>query len=655
MKLACRSHQTLFSSFLIAMACFSAARPASLVAQVSPKEHELHHPNQPKSRDADNSRGMMGGGGMMGGDMGGMMDSMMEKMGAPKPKDLYPKLMSLPDLPMEERAKIQQEAHQRMLGGSKLLSVGLDELTTAAATDNYPLMQAATAKMREGLSQFESGLGAKRAIVEGKAPRNVALKWFKREMNLLPATNNDSQFLLFGMTLFHSSVMAVLVAFAAVMIWMYFLKMQRATVLMEKLATVDSPVEVTTPANLTADRSTSTPDVAPPHEMEVEQPSATNDCCDETALTCSSEDRMEQRPDISSGILRVAKRKLCRLRVAGIYQETPDVKTFRLVACHGGALPFNYFPGQFLTVTLPTGEKPIRRSYTISSSPAQGYYCEITVKREEQGAGSRYLHDRVQEADTLEVQAPSGSFIFTGDEAESVVLIGGGVGITPMMSVIRALTDMAYPGDIDLIVACRDQEHFIYGSELRRLQQRHPNLHVYVAMSRLEEPLQGIHAGRLSQELIEQWIPDIASRWVQLCGAPAMMEATKQMLSNLGVSDDRIHTENFGSQQKPHTKLSQRKQTGEQTPKQTDITANFSTSGKSTQLLPDETLLEAAERIEVDIDYSCRTGTCGVCAVKLLSGEAAMEIEDGLDPEDKAKGMVLACQAKSTSDVTVEA
>ena len=103
--------------------------------QVSPEEHAKHHPEQAKGggEKGGGMGGMMGkGGGMMGGGMGDMM----EKMGAPKPKELYPKLMDLPDLPMEERTKIQQEAHQRMMDGTKLLSSGLDELAAAAGTDD---------------------------------------------------------------------------------------------------------------------------------------------------------------------------------------------------------------------------------------------------------------------------------------------------------------------------------------------------------------------------------------------------------------------------------------------------------------------------------------------------------------------------------------
>ena len=331
------------------------------------------------------------------------------------------------------------------------------------------------------------------------------------------------------------------------------------------------------------------------------------------------------------------------------------MKTFRFVACHGGGIPFSCLPGQFLTLTLPVGEKPIRRSYTISSSPTQGYYCEITVKREEHGLGSRYLHDEVKVGDTIEAQAPSGKLIFTGKESDSIVLIAGGVGITPMMSVTRAMMDMAWEGEIYFIVACHDPEHFIFESELKQLQERHSNLHVFVAMSRIEQDLGGYRKGRLSCELLAEWVPEIASRRIHLCGPPAMMDAVKLMLAELDVPPGIVHAENFGSEQKPKVRAEQRERSAGTELAETGGTVTFSRSSKSAQLLPDETILEAAERVEVPIDYSCRLGMSGVCTVKILSGEVSMEVEDGLEPEDREAGLILACQAKSTGDVEVEA
>ncbi|HID75649.1 MAG TPA: 2Fe-2S iron-sulfur cluster binding domain-containing protein [Planctomycetaceae bacterium] len=652
---------------------FVAATAADAAAQISPEEHAKHHPGQAAAGGSEAGAGEAGStggqkgqrgdgkGGMMGGGMGGMM----EKMGAPKAKELYPRLMELADVPMEERAKIQEDAHQRMVDGTELLSEGLEKLAEASPSDDFAAMQAATALLREGLARFESGLAAHRAIAEGKAPRNVALKWFKREMNLLPPAGAEPGFRLWGMSAFHTAVMAILVAFAGAMIWMYFFKMRRASELLQRLATAPDatgalggePGKARMPQKPAAPAWPVPAKESKPGAEKTRQPAPgeTLECCVDSVVECASDTAGADRPDISQGLLRAQKRKLCRMRVARIFQETPDVKTFRLVACHGGPLPFSYLPDQFLTLTLPVGQKPIRRSYTISSSPTQGYYCEITVKREEHGLGSRYLHDVVNEGDMLQAQAPSGKFVFTGSEADSVVLIAGGVGITPMMSITRALTDMGWDGEIRLIVACRHPEHFIFREELEGLDRRHPNLHLHVAMSRAQSEVPGYHRGRLSKELLARWVSDIASKRIHLCGAPPMMEATIAMLAELGVAADQIHTEDFGSQRKPQARAAQREAAGELAKTPTAATVSFQPSDKSTQLLPDETILEAAERVGVEIENSCRVGMCGVCAVKLLSGQVTMETDDGLDPDDRAAGKILACQARADADVAVQA
>ncbi len=601
--------------------------PPGLHAQITPEEHAKHHPDQAKGKAATDKMGGGKKGKKSGGMMGGGMGDMMKKMGVPPPKELYPKLIDLPDLGPEERARVKQEARQRMLEGKKLLSTGLDELTAASQADDAEKMEAAAAKIREGVAQFESGLAAYRALAQGKAPRNVALQWFKREMNLIPPPSSDSGFRLFGMTLFHTTVMVVLIAFSGAVIRLYYLKMRRATDLMQQLVAAGS-----------ASGATGGPTGAA-----------------QGPTTCGNETAAGERNDSAPGLLRVAGRTLCRLEVAAVIRETPDVKTFRLVACHGGPLPFSYLPGQFLTLKLPAGDRSIHRSYTISSSPTQGYYCEITVKREEHGVGSRYLHDVVQPGDKLEVQAPSGKFTFSGKEADDVVLIAGGVGITPMMSIVRALTDMGWRGEIDLIVACRDVEHFIFRAELMRLAERFENLHLHVAMSRIATPVDGFHAGRLTKERLSEWVPEIASKRIHLCGAPPMMEATKQMLFELGVPADHLFTEKFGAPRKPAPGSAPRPSAAAEEPSPKTATVTFAKSSQATSLSPDETILDASERIGVEIDYSCRVGMCGICRVKLLSGEVTMEVEDGLEPQDRDAGMILSCQAKSTRDVTVEA
>lgn len=622
-------------------------------AQVTPEEHAAHHPQSGQEPGAEGPGEEPGG---MGGMMGEGMGDMMSAMGVPPPKELYPSLMDLPDLPLEKRGAVSEQAHTRMKEGASLLSRGLEELSRAAPSDDFRTMQESLGSMREGLARFESGLAAHRALAEGKAPRNVALQWFKTEMNLLPPGRDEAGKWL-GMTPFHSFVMLVLVVFAVAMLAMYFFKMRRASALLEALAAAPASGASAPSVEMRKSEQRAEPveTKAAPKDSNAAtlDAGADADCC-APQEACPTEEEAATE-GASTGLLPLQRRKLCRLRVARVYQETPDVKTFRFVACHGGGVPFSYLPGQFLTLTLPVGEKPIRRSYTISSSPTQGYYCEITVKREERGAGSRYLHDHVSVGDTLEVQAPSGRFVFTGKEAEHIVLIAGGVGITPMMSVSRALTDMAWDGRIDFVVACTDPEHFIFETDLARLQERHENLHVFVAMSRIDKDSNGYRKGRLSRELLAEWVPSITSARVHLCGPPAMMDAVRKMLSELDVPDGSVHTENFGGEQKPRVRAEARAATAATELAETGGQLSFERSGKSVQLQLDETLLEAAERCGVEIDYSCRVGLCGVCTVKLLQGEVSMEVEDGLVPEDREAGMVLACQAKSTGDVSVDA
>ena len=202
----------------------------------SPEEHAKHHPNGNDSAmpAAGNDAGKDGAG-AMGGDMEGMMDGMMKKMGVPPPKDIYPSLMSLPELTPERREEILGLAQNRMSSSVALLSEGLDRLGEAAEDEDYATMQEATAEVREALARFESGLAARRALAEGKPPRQVALQWFKSEMNLQPPQGIEASGGLVGITLFHILTMVLLIAFALAMVAMYFFKMRRAAALFERI------------------------------------------------------------------------------------------------------------------------------------------------------------------------------------------------------------------------------------------------------------------------------------------------------------------------------------------------------------------------------------------------------------------------------------
>jgi len=366
------------------------------------------------------------------------------------------------------------------------------------------------------------------------------------------------------------------------------------------------------------------------------------------------------------------------MRVAAIARETPHVRSFRFVPPDGGPIPFAFAPGQFLTFSAEVGDRIVRRSYTIASPPTRTSYVEITVKREEDGEFSRLLHDKIAVGDTLEVRGPSGAFTFDGGGASSIVLIAGGVGITPMMCVIRYLTDMSWPGEIFLVLAARNTDELIFREELEYLQRRYPKLHVVAAVGTRSEGTawMGLE-GQITKDALAHAVPDLAKRRVHLCGPPPMMHAIRGILAELGVPENQIKTEAFGPatglvppprpqppapQPASVSRLIEKVEDATEAPPSrtpatgpATATISFALSAKSAPLPPDKTVLEVAESIGVPIDYSCRVGTCGLCKTKLISGKATMEVQDALTETDKASGIILACQARSLGDLTVAA
>ncbi len=574
----------------------------------SPDEHASHHPGAPPAAGtsaAAPGAPPAGAAGMMAG-MGEMMKGM---MGASPPKELYPTLMALPTLSPAQRAQVAQQAGERMRAGTTLIGQALDTLNFGAQSGDYAAMHSAMTRLREGTAQLESGITARRALAEGRAPREVALTWFKRELSLTVPVEGADPHGVRGLSPFHLFTMALLVVFAAALLAMYFFKMRRASALFGRIEPGASAPPPGSPPPLSG--STAPPNPAAP----------------------------------------LTAKWAGRLRVESIIRETPSVLTFRLLTPGGSALPFTFAPGQFLNVAFGIGGARMNRSYSISSSPNERAYVDLTVKREERGAVSRHIVDLLRVGDEIEAGGPVGKFTFTGAEAESVVLIGAGVGITPMMSIARYLTEQSWPGDIYYIYGCRAPADLIFGPALAALALRNPKLHVAVTMSKPTPDWPGAR-GRITKDFLLRTVPDLASRRVQLCGPPTMMDGIKDLLLEIGVAPANLKTEAFGAVKPPLPALGP---SALPTAPATGPLVTFSANHKSARIHADQTVLELSEDLGIGIQYSCRVGTCGLCKVKMTAGEVDMAIDDALDADDKATGVILACQAKPKGEVTVEA
>ncbi len=359
-----------------------------------------------------------------------------------------------------------------------------------------------------------------------------------------------------------------------------------------------------------------------------------------------------------------------QLTVARVFDETPEVRTFRLVPQDGAPLPFDFLPGQYLNLSLMVDGKRVNRSYTIASPPSRVGYCELTVKREERGVASRHLHDTVRAGSLLDVSAPAGRFTFKGTESESIVMIGGGVGITPLMAKIRYLTDRGWPGEIHLVYAVKTEGDIIFRDELDYLRRRFGNLKVTVTLTRDIVTSWPGERGRISPELLNRVVPRISGRRVHICGPGPMIDWVVQTLHDLGVPDEQIRIESFAPAGRPggippepvpdegpstDLKALERQTEPASTAAAGAASVTFARAGKSKQVSARETVLEASEDLSVGIAYDCRAGICGQCKTKLLAGHVVMEVEDALDPVDRLNNVILSCQAHCVDHVVVEA
>jgi ferredoxin-NADP reductase/DMSO/TMAO reductase YedYZ heme-binding membrane subunit len=346
------------------------------------------------------------------------------------------------------------------------------------------------------------------------------------------------------------------------------------------------------------------------------------------------------------------------LELARIFQETPDVKTFRFVNPAGGPLPFEHAAGQYLNLNLTVDGKRMNRSYTIASTPTRNAYCEISVKRAPNGnGGSKHVHDTFREGQRIKVSAPAGKFFFRGDESDRVVLIAGGIGITPMMSVIRSLTDRGWTGEMYLLFSVRTKQDIVFADELAYLQARHPKLHVLITLTNDPEAAWDGARGHITREMIEGFVPELSRGPVMLCGPDPMMTAMRAVLVGMGIPDAEIHQEAFISTPavaEPAPGTTADAAADEPLPDGAVPNVSFERSGKSGEL-DDLTVLEAAEECGVAIPFECRSGICGQCKTRLVTGKVKMEVQDALSAADRSKGLILACQARAARDIVVDA
>jgi len=325
-------------------------------------------------------------------------------------------------------------------------------------------------------------------------------------------------------------------------------------------------------------------------------------------------------------------------------QQTHDTKTLRFQVLDERLLRAR--PGQFLTFQWRIEGQRITRSYTISSSPVHENHVEITPKRMENGCVSIFLNERAMPGLAVDASGPYGRFYFDETLHKSIVLIAAGSGITPMISMLRYINDLELATPVTLLYCVRTGADIIFENELVRLSRSLPNFKYEVFLSRPDPTWKG-RSGRLTEGFVSEKVTDLASHTFFLCGPKGFMDNARQILSTLGVNQDRILQESFG-EGKPSTE-SRPLEAG------TVETVVFLHSEKICRVSSGSTLLDLAERNGVQIPFGCRQGQCGTCATRVLSGTVRMDVEGGLTAEQENAGYVLPCVSRAEGTVVLSA
>ena len=344
------------------------------------------------------------------------------------------------------------------------------------------------------------------------------------------------------------------------------------------------------------------------------------------------------------------------MRVAQIRKESADVTSFVFVPTDGQSLPLAR-PGQFIVLRLRVDPEkpPVLRNYSLSDLPAADHF-RISVKNEANGIGSSYLCNRAREGDVLDISAPRGTFTLRPGE-EPVVLLSAGVGATPVLSMLHALSAEQSQRQVWWIYGARNGAEHPFAQESRAALKQLAGGKSYILYSKpaaTDQPEIDFNAsGHVDVSLLEKiGVPQTGQFY--LCGPAAFLQSMREGLRSWGVPDERVHMEIFGALDSITPGVAQVAHTPhlpEGSPG-AGPAVEFARSGITATWDPKfASLLELAEACDLPVRWSCRTGVCHTCMTGLIGGAVSYQPEP---IERPASGNILICCSRPDGNIAVD-
>jgi ferredoxin-NADP reductase len=222
-------------------------------------------------------------------------------------------------------------------------------------------------------------------------------------------------------------------------------------------------------------------------------------------------------------------------RITAIIPATPSIRVLRL------AIPdanFRFLPGQWVDLSITVDGTPHTAGYSITPSPIHQGEIELAIKASARHPLARWVHETARVGDQVTVSQGQGPFVYLPEMSDNVVLIGGGVGVTPLLSIFRHVRDANLPCGVHLVYSVSDSREILFHDELEAAAREHANLHVSITVTQTDPRWHGL-TGRIDPVKLHALdVPDDTLYY--LCGPKGMVEDMSTLLHDLGVPMNRI-------------------------------------------------------------------------------------------------------------------
>lgn len=318
---------------------------------------------------------------------------------------------------------------------------------------------------------------------------------------------------------------------------------------------------------------------------------------------------------------------------------------------------YRFKQGQYLTLRFHIDGEEIRRSYSICSSPFEKDELRVAIKKVKGGKVSTLINDTLKVGDVVDVMIPMGGFHSDLDAAhkKTYVLFAGGSGITPMMSIMKAVLKAEPQSNIILLYGNNDEASIIFRKQIDELAaSSQSRLNAFYILNDAPAGYSSLLVGMMTKDknlkLIKEYTNEDADNEYFICGPTPMMDGVVVALTELKTPEEKIHIEYFST-----PAIAPNPQSAASMPivKNANVTIVMDGDEYPTQLLENETILEAAKRLGLDAPYSCQNGSCSTCRAKLLEGKVYMKTNFALNAADVASGFILTCQSLPLTDMLV--